>query len=52
MQDNIITWNLENWVSVVLMASLGFAVTGFVLSFVKGRVNTSGANGTPTQQAQ
>lgn len=37
MQDNIITWNLENWITVVLMASLGFVATGALVSFARSR---------------
>lgn len=37
MQENIITWNVANWVSVVLMAALGFAIMAFVGSVIKKR---------------
>lgn len=38
MQDTIITWNLENWVTIVLMAGIGFAVVGLATSMArKGR---------------
>jgi hypothetical protein len=29
MDENIITWNIPNWITIVLMAGLGFAVLGF-----------------------
>jgi hypothetical protein len=41
MQDNIITWNLANWVSVVLMALLGFLALGTIVSFVKSKKGDS-----------
>lgn len=37
MQDNIITWNLANWVSIVLMALIAFLLLGALVSFVKGK---------------
>lgn len=30
MEDNIISWNVENWLTVFLMAFLGFAVLGLI----------------------
>ena len=35
MTDNIITWNLANWVSVVIMALLGFLALGALVSWAK-----------------
>jgi hypothetical protein len=37
MTDNIITWNLANWVSVVLMALIGFLLLGALVSWAKKR---------------
>lgn len=34
MNENILTWNITNWITVVLMAAVGFAVLGFVQSYV------------------
>jgi hypothetical protein len=28
MEETIITWNIPNWITIVLMAILGFAVLG------------------------
>lgn len=28
MNENILTWNVENWVSVILMAAIGFMLLG------------------------
>ena len=30
MDENIITWNVVNWLTVVLMVAIGFALLGFV----------------------
>jgi hypothetical protein len=29
-EDNIITWNPTNWITVTLMAAIAFAALGFV----------------------
>ncbi len=38
--DNYISWNVPNWITILLMVSIGMAVIGVVASFVK--------NGLPT----
>jgi hypothetical protein len=35
MEENIITWNVPNWVTVVLMATLGFGIISVVASFMR-----------------
>lgn len=30
MDDNILSWNVANWVTVILMVVLGFAILGMV----------------------
>jgi hypothetical protein len=35
MDRTLISWNLPNWITVVLMAALGYAVLGGVAQFVK-----------------
>lgn len=37
MQDNIITWNMTNWLTIVLMALGGFALLAVVTGFVKSK---------------
>lgn len=37
MNENILTWNITNWITVVLMAAVGFAVLGFVQSYVANK---------------
>ena len=34
MTENIISWNVANWVSVVIMALVGFAILSFVANFI------------------
>lgn len=34
---NIIEWNFTNWMTVILMAAIGFTVVGFVVKTVKSR---------------
>jgi hypothetical protein len=29
MDENIVTWNVTNWITVVLMVGIGFAFLGF-----------------------
>lgn len=51
MQDNIITWNLENWITITLMAAFGFAATGALMAFAKGRkVTLPSLSGNQAQQ--
>lgn len=35
MDPVVITWNFTNWVTVVLMALLGFMLVGLVASFIQ-----------------
>lgn len=41
MEENILTWNLPNWITVVLMAVVGFAVLAAVAGIVRKRSGTS-----------
>lgn len=34
MNETILTWNVPNWITVVLMAALGFAAIGLVTNSV------------------
>ena len=47
MTDNIITWNLANWVTVVLMALVGFMLVGALVAAVK---KNRGTDAQPVQQ--
>ena len=46
MQDNIVTWNMTNWLTIVLMALGGFAHLAMVTGFDKNRAKTAA----PAQQ--
>jgi hypothetical protein len=35
MDENIITWNPSNWITVVLMAAIGFTFLGWVTKLYK-----------------
>ncbi len=52
MTDNIITWNLANWVSIVLMALVGYLALGAALSFIKTKGKQGNAPQQSSQQAQ
>ena len=43
MERTIISWNLPNWITVMLMAAAGYAVIGLSVQVFKAR---SGATGT------
>lgn len=40
----ILTWNVPNWITVVLMAVLGFAVIGLVANQTKKLSNNNASN--------
>jgi hypothetical protein len=35
MDENIISWNVTNWVTVILMAAIGFAVLGLIQKMIQ-----------------
>lgn len=35
MEETVLTWTVPNWITVVLMALLGFAVLGFIARAAK-----------------
>lgn len=37
MNENILTWNVANWISVVLMAAIGFALVGVGIKLYQGQ---------------
>lgn len=49
MQDNIITWNFPNWVTITLMALIGFLALGAAMAALKKR---SGSLDNSAQTAQ
>lgn len=38
MNENIITWNVTNWVTIVLMAALGFMIIAVLTSVARGKM--------------
>lgn len=53
MQENIITWNFANWVTITLMALVSFFLLGAFVSFLKGRgVGGDSSSNTAGQAAQ
>jgi hypothetical protein len=30
LEENIVSWNFTNWITICLMVAIGFAVLGFV----------------------
>ena len=37
MNENIIAWNVTNWVTVVLMAAVAFFLLGVILKWIQAR---------------
>lgn len=35
--ETILSWNVANWVTVIIMASVGFAILGFAMKAYKNR---------------
>lgn len=35
--ETIITWNVANWITIVLMVAIGFTVLGFIAKYVRNR---------------
>jgi hypothetical protein len=40
-ETTILTWNFANWVSVILMAAIGFALVGFGVKLYQQRMGAS-----------
>lgn len=38
MSENILTWNVTNWITVLLMAAIGFFLLGTITKFVQGKL--------------
>lgn len=38
MNENILTWNVTNWVSVLLMVGVGFFGLGVATKFLRGKL--------------
>jgi hypothetical protein len=42
-EETILTWNAANWITVIIMVVLGFAVLGMVAQIVKMKRNPPAA---------
>lgn len=38
--ENILSWNFANWITVVLMAAIAFAILGIIQKYMQGQVST------------
>jgi hypothetical protein len=41
MPGTIITWNVTNWITVILMAAVGFALLGLGMKFYQSRTQAA-----------
>lgn len=44
MNETIITWNVPNWLTITIMAFVGFAVFGLAINAAKRMQGTKNAN--------
>lgn len=44
MNETILTWNVTNWITVILMAAVGFMVLGAASQAYKNYIAKSGPN--------
>jgi hypothetical protein len=42
--ENIISWNVPNWITIVLMASIMYFLLGLVQKYMQQRVAQSGGS--------
>lgn len=40
MEDNIVTWNVANWITVVLMAAIGFMALGLIQKTISSKMGS------------
>ena len=45
MERTLIAWNLPNWITILLMAAVGYLVLGVGASLVTGQLAKSGGGG-------
>lgn len=45
MNENFISWNAVNWITVVLMVAIGMSIVGMVASFVRQGLPSATPNG-------
>lgn len=44
MDRTVISWNLPNWITVVLMAAAGYLVVGLIAQVVIGQLGSNDAS--------
>lgn len=44
MSETLLTWNVRNWLTVVLMAALGWLLVSAAIKFVGRREKTANGN--------
>ncbi len=42
-EETIISWNATNWITIVLMVAISFAVLGAVAKFIRSKQSSSDA---------
>lgn len=45
MERVLLTWNIPNWITVVLMVALGYLLVSLAAQLVKGRLGATTASG-------
>lgn len=51
MERTIITWNLPNWITITLMATLGFCVVGVLATLFQMQFGSTSKNSLGNQPA-
>ncbi len=41
-EETVLTWSVANWITITLMAAIGFALVGFGVKLYQGRNAGSG----------
>ena len=45
MEETVLTWNVANWITVLIMVALGFAVLSLIGAFLKRNKGGDGKDG-------
>jgi hypothetical protein len=49
VNENILAWNVTNWITVILMAAVGFFLLGLALKWKQAKLNSATASTNTTQ---
>lgn len=44
--ENIITWNLANWITIILMVAIGYVIYGLVGNVARNKIAATPASST------